>query len=263
MKKTQPNSETGILARQKLPAQYFGAESTAMPKPGSSNRIVSFLFPSKHRKAKRKGFAVDLVYQPGVCMSDTLRNEFVRDISDASDFYIRITLYNETQIEIHNLPQMSHYLPLSSLPDLFRLADAIKEDRLFDFYINMDSQDDMAGASGVNHPQYAQLERQFFEKPYHQFLFHHAYFLYNRTSNSADGCSMLQIGYCSKNELGEAVNLPWKISCLSTRYEQQAEDAPFQVWDNAKTKQTDLSIPTDWLLAMVEGIRGALGDDLL
>lgn len=218
-------------------------------------RIFSVKNKSNQKNAKMKGLSVEWVYQPKTRLSDRAHALPSLESSTMSGVYIRITVYDETHKQSYNESKKTHLIPLEALERLFWLADAIRAGRLFELYADIPPKD--WGKSETlegQAPKRDDRKRRFFERTQFAYFFGHENVLYD-SQTMPKGVSNVTIGFCPRNEAGEIVRLPWKLTCWDALYDaDEVYSKGACCFDGKQLRETAVFISQEQLLQILDGI---------
>ena len=217
--------------------------------------IYSEKHKSKQKNVKRKGLSVEWVYQPKTRLLDCVYSLSSIKNTKMSKVYVRVTIYDETHKQCYNDSKKSHLIPLESLVRLFWVADAIRADKLFDLFEDVPPKFWLEDQEPEElNQKREERKRRFFERTHFVYLFGHENVLYD-DQEMPKAVSHFTIGFCPKNETGETVRLPWKLTCWDARYDaDEVYSTGVCAFRGDQVRETAVVISQDQLLEIVDGI---------
>lgn len=234
----------------------FTSIAHLLPESGWEYSITSHKIKTNQKKAKKKGYSVALVYMPKARITEGLHNTLSQDNINRQQFFIRITLYNETLGDEIFAKKLSHYIPIRLLAELFQLGNAIRCNKLFEFFedplmdMTCESAEQGVASLGREH-----RKQRFYTEEVQSFLYGNSIYLYDKDEHPK-GHAQFSIKYCPRNEKGELTPFPWKLTCLETPYEPG--DDNFHVWDKENLKETYINVSQEQLVETIERIHLAV-----
>lgn len=218
-------------------------------------KIFSEKNKSKQKNAKMKGLSVEWVYQPKTRLLDCMYSLSSIENTKMSRIYVRITVYDETHKRYYNESKKSHLIPLEALERLFWVSDAIRTDSLFDLFEDFSPKDwSRSKMQGEQDPNLENRKRRFYERAHFVYLFGHENVLYDN-QEMPKGVSSFTIGFCPRNEAGETVRLPWKLTCWDALYDvDEVYSTGVCSFDGKQVKETAVVISQEQLLQILDGI---------
>lgn len=240
---------------QEISARYQHLPVKELPSPGWSMPVISFVASTTPRNVNKRGVRVFLQYIPIARFTEDLAVAPSVSKEELQNIYVGITLYNGIPRNRYQAAEVTHYLPMHALDDLFGIYDAILEDSLFDYYI----------CRGCNHQLPGHLKehfhRDFYESSKNHELFAHSIFEDVHEDEREREYSQLYLNYQGKTGVGKNTQTPFRLYCMKLpqqrrRLQSGAENEMY--WNSRGRIETSVGLTREQLLEMVEKIHQAV-----
>lgn len=229
-------------------------EGDLLPEPGWEHKIASYMVKTHQRKAKKIGYDVALEFSPTIRHIYNQSSDSEQVSSNASNVYIRITLYNQTQNKTGFANVAVHYISLESLDALFELRNSISNDQLLDHYLEF--LQTLNFRNKTNYPD-SPICNETFNLSKDNVMFLDVNFELGKYEHRLRMSSQFSISYTYMNQYGQIANIAWKLHCLKTPSVKNAstnQEAPNDSLSTNLSIETFIHVSQDQLVQMIDGI---------